>query len=633
MKWHFREQIPGDPTRDPIVGEFFSTEAIENPAEALVREGIQNSLDAGQGKPVRVRIVLATNDFAASSQIAKQWFSGAWLHFCAERNGLRDVPKEPSTCPFLVFEDFGTSGLIGDVEQAFDEPNIKNAFFYFFRAEGRSSKGEADRGRWGVGKHVFPRSSDISTVLGLTVQADTGNSFLMGHTILKSHRIPAVKQPFTPDGYMGLKPAAMVLPFSDVGVLDDFKKAFSLSRKDEPGLSLVVPYIDTEFTLAHLQAAVVSGYFHPILKGLLSVTVGTPTATVEVNQHTLVDVALALAENDKNSILDFVELAEYTVKVPANEVIDLQPCEPTKAPVWNNSLIAPETKALLSAKLQKGEKIAVRAHLTVRPKSKPPQAAQFHVFLRNDSYDSGRPLFIREGIIVSDVRAPRTRGIRSMVIIDQGPLATLLGDSENPAHTQWQKESSNFKGKYTFGKSYIDFVTRVASNLVAAIQEQDEEVNKNLLIDFFSLPADEDDIKRQSEKPKDKGDKTDDEDDTKIEPQKKRFRIQRVAQGFSVTRGDAGTKPPAKLIISAAYDVRKGSPLKKYDPADFIFNKAPIALAPAPQGLAITHMSENRLVAEISDPEFRLTMVGFDPQRDLFVSVRIDEEEEDAATS
>ncbi len=43
MNWQFRTRRPGEPTRDPIVGEFFATEAIHNPAEALIREGIQDA--------------------------------------------------------------------------------------------------------------------------------------------------------------------------------------------------------------------------------------------------------------------------------------------------------------------------------------------------------------------------------------------------------------------------------------------------------------------------------------------------------------------------------------------------------------------------------------------------------------
>lgn len=56
MKWHFVKYRPDETTRDPIVGEFFSTDAIENPAQALVREGIQNTLDAGRERPVHVRV-------------------------------------------------------------------------------------------------------------------------------------------------------------------------------------------------------------------------------------------------------------------------------------------------------------------------------------------------------------------------------------------------------------------------------------------------------------------------------------------------------------------------------------------------------------------------------------------------
>jgi hypothetical protein len=44
MEWHFVKYRPNETTRDPIVGEFFSTETIENPAQALVREGIQTQV-------------------------------------------------------------------------------------------------------------------------------------------------------------------------------------------------------------------------------------------------------------------------------------------------------------------------------------------------------------------------------------------------------------------------------------------------------------------------------------------------------------------------------------------------------------------------------------------------------------
>jgi len=51
-QWQFRRMHPGEMNIDPIESEFFSTEALESLADALVREAIQNSLGA-RGLPTR----------------------------------------------------------------------------------------------------------------------------------------------------------------------------------------------------------------------------------------------------------------------------------------------------------------------------------------------------------------------------------------------------------------------------------------------------------------------------------------------------------------------------------------------------------------------------------------------------
>jgi hypothetical protein len=186
-QWHFNKPKPGDKNREPILGEFFATEAITNPAEALVREGDQNSLDAGEGGLVQVRIYVSGATGALSPTVVAPYFVSAWPHIHAQGNGLRDAPTSDEPCPFLTFEDFGTSGLTGDVAQWHERPGVDNPFYYFFRAEGQSGKGEQDRGHWGVGKTVFPRSSRVSAYFGLTVRADDGKRLLMGQSVLKSH--------------------------------------------------------------------------------------------------------------------------------------------------------------------------------------------------------------------------------------------------------------------------------------------------------------------------------------------------------------------------------------------------------------------------------------------------------------
>lgn len=111
-QWHFNSYRPGDKKRNPIQGEFFSSEAIADPGRALVREGIQNSLDAATGEgPVLVRIFVSGNENAVEARDVSEFFKGAWDHLRAPRNGLREIPDRNEGCEFLVFEDFSTTGL------------------------------------------------------------------------------------------------------------------------------------------------------------------------------------------------------------------------------------------------------------------------------------------------------------------------------------------------------------------------------------------------------------------------------------------------------------------------------------------------------------------------------------------
>ena len=62
-----------------------------------------------------------------------------------------------------------------------------------------------------------------------------------------------------------------------------------------------------------------------------------------------------------------------------------------------------------------------------------------------------------------------------MVVIERGALATMLGDSENPAHTQWQKDGSKFKDKYYYGPAFIRFVADSVSEIVRISTEAEDQ--------------------------------------------------------------------------------------------------------------------------------------------------------------
>ena len=98
------------------------------------------------------------------------------------------ISRLPTTrAAYLLLEDFGTIGLTGDPEEHQVVDGVTDRFLNFFRAEGRSDKGERSR-KLGVGKTVFPRASRISSYFGFTVRViRIGNSCWSVHPEL--HRI------------------------------------------------------------------------------------------------------------------------------------------------------------------------------------------------------------------------------------------------------------------------------------------------------------------------------------------------------------------------------------------------------------------------------------------------------------
>ena len=66
-----------------------------------------------------------------------------------------------------------------------------------------------------------------------------------------------------------------------------------------------------------------------------------------------------------------------------------------------------------------------------------------------------------------------------------------------------------------------------------------------------------------------------------------------------------------------------GNPFKKYNPFDFDFNrKGEISVrATSPQARMIER-KPNILEFEINDPDFRIEVTGFDPNRDLKVDLQ-----------
>ncbi len=625
--WIFKKQQPGDTTREPISGEFFATEAIRDSAEALIREGIQNSLDArSANQVVEIRIRLASGALALEPEQISPFVASLWPHLEARGNGLNDPPVRPDSCSFLVFEDFGTRGLEGDPHQWHPIDNAKNSFFAFFRAEGRSEKDSSSLGKWGVGKFVFPRASRASTFFGLTIPETTGRPLLMGRCILKSHNASGAR--CVPDGYFGetqrIDGSELAVPVDEPKIIERFRHTFGLRRAAEPGLSLVVPWYDQSITPTELIEATIADWFFSILAGDLVVVVEDGNGTTRLDADSLAKVVVGLSGSTRERLAPLIELAQFARSEQGRMPVLIGAPDTVNSPKWHDAMMGDELAAELAQRLEREEPLAVRIPLRVKPRKAPDQDSWFDVFLRRDmSAGETRPVFARNGIIISDAKGRVLRGFRAIVSITDRPLADLLGDAENPSHTEWRPDSANFKERYRYGPGYLSFVKGSVAELVRLLQAAEADEAPDLLVDLFSLPSDPE--PERPARPRPQGGSqpgpTSNPPAPPPPPKPARYRIQRLQGGFGITRGSADAPPPSELLVSVAYDVRRGDPFSKYDPADFVLLKGGIQLAEKPRGLAVIEQAGNRLRLAVTDPDFRLSMTGFDENRDLIVRV------------
>lgn len=278
-EWRFERKRYSQKSRDPMQASFFTNASIDEDAQALIRELIQNSLDAkcslGAQLPVKIRIKIGTH--TADSGVMDHYISpDAWRHFNALDNGLSSPPLATDACRFLVYEDFNTQGLIGD-ERATDETK-GNSFYYFMRAEGQSGKENGVRGRHGIGKYVVPKTSGIRMFIAATVRSTDGKCLVVGQSVLKSHHVDG--QGYTPDGWWGTyeeygqRDDYFQLPIENQALFQQIKDHFGLAREiDQSGLSLIMPYVSKEIAADNLSQYVVNEYFWPILSGQLVVEV------------------------------------------------------------------------------------------------------------------------------------------------------------------------------------------------------------------------------------------------------------------------------------------------------------------------------------------------------------------------
>lgn len=275
--WQFRPLNPNETSGASISDDNFADEERSN-VEILVRESLQNPLDArSSDSVVRVEYKLVEVDLAAS-EFARSIFTNDWVrHFRA--GGLIDNDERPARMKFLVIEDFGTTGLEGCYEDSSREGPTENWNAFWFR-EGEGAKTTRSNGGAGQGKITLYLASRLRTVFALTKRKTDSLELLFGCCrFRRNYKLESDPRRWAREARWGAEsnPDELVKPISQGQMLPGINRELGLARGDEPGTSFIIPMPSEDITEAFLLHAVVNEFFFAINRGRLIVKVGTKT--------------------------------------------------------------------------------------------------------------------------------------------------------------------------------------------------------------------------------------------------------------------------------------------------------------------------------------------------------------------
>jgi hypothetical protein len=634
-RWEFARKLPNAVQIEPISDEFFA--GLSAPADKLVRETIQNSLDARAGTgPVRVRYTIPADPPLLTAE--SPWLTGLAPHLTADRNGLSQPYNAGERLDTLLIEDYGTFGLTGNPVQtdnvAEEWSGQKNNFFYFWRAIGATGKGEGEKGSWGLGKSVLPASSRIHTFLGASCEEEGGEARLLGLSVLKTHTVGGRKDTLTPYGYFGLYEStdSVAMPVVDAATVATFCRDFGVRREGEPGLSLVVLYPNLAFTGPALTASVVANYFFPILEGQLVVEVAAGENVTVIDAASVRDCALQIPPHileahgiEPATLFDLLELARWSVAQRRVAAIRLHPPPEATRPRWKDAMFAVDGWDGAVAQFAAGEAVEFIVPVSVAHKSGLVEEAEFFVSLKKiPPGQKPRSFYLRDGITVGKPSDRGERGLVAFAAVEAGPLARFLRRSEDPSHTEWRAKGTRLGEHYERPQLLLSFVKDSIAEVHERLTRVKEGIDADLLADLFFLEETDSDAPA---KPDGSG--------RGVRPQKARVpaNLQTELQPVRVgKRGDdillvgvPGIAVAGQTIrVRLAYDVRRGNPFAKWSKFDFDFSGLQNRMEW--DGAMRLKAEGNVLKLAVERPDFKVIIAGLDPARDVRVETRVESE-------
>ncbi len=612
MKWFFTPQLPGQVESEITQRDQFSNDELQL-SETIVRESIQNSLDAADNEQSQVSVIFRWVDksHGLSSEFMQQLFDGQLNHARAAKLNVDAVSFDEPVA--LLIEDFGTKGLTGSINSK-DDDNFSD----FWRRHGKSHKTGKSRGRWGLGKLVYSTTSQLGVFFGATLRKDDPKLHVMGQTVLNLREVDG--QQYPPHGFFSDTEGDDILtkipvPLLDENLIMQFREQFSLARADKPGLSVMIPFPNPDFSQEAMMGVGIVNYFYPIITGQLLLQFNEDRITRD-NIRELAHKHTSQSFSDIDTLFDFIEEIHTT---NADDMLELKAS-------WANDQKLDESDIeeadleLIRQRFSNNEMVALRLPVTLKKKDGTTVETAFSVFIKRPAeLVKGLDLYVRGGLTLPGEAKFRDRKALGAMIAEDEEICSFLGDAENAAHTQWIGSAEKLKCNYKNPAKTVKVIKHAVVQLYDLLAEVVEEIDEQALQEFFGIEEPED-----SNKPRKKKKKSPVVIPPPPMPRPKDFSISKNEDGFIVTTTSTTSEDrfPQNIRIDVAYDVATGNPWKKYSPLDFKLGKnSGIDVSMTKEKARLLSARENSLKLEVTGIPFKLTAKGFDVNRDIKIKL------------
>ena len=625
VAWNFDRLGPNTPADGDAVRGNFIRES-KSAAAIFVRELLQNTLDArvkdagGKEKTARVTLDFITPDVDFNKKLCEEI-----IPFI--RSVDEEVHIDLDSPKVLLVEEFNTSGLIGNTtDHRAEGEDERWANFWHRAAIPTKTK---SLGRAGQGKVTFFMASKLNSLFAVTRRIDDDKDYAYGKCMFP--KCPKVDGQYYHRHHLWGNVSnanAPVEPITSPEEIQKIKAAFQLKRKDEPGLSFIIPFPDERLEETELIKAVIEDFYYPIFTKQLSVSVGS----VDITSSSLKElIPMYLSANSKPSVeyLSFME--KTTQMIPEIHISDkwLE-----KSKVIPEYFLEDQFEAL-KASFNQGVCIAVRFPVEIFPKKAEKYKGTIDVFIQDhESSFQAEDLFIRRGLSIGEER-PLQRNAKkcfALVRIDDSKISEFLGYAEEPSHNKWKVTEPEVIKRYNLVSDVIKLIRHAALELYNAMRGSNVGLYEDVFADILSIPCAEGTKKRRKKKTPDPGGDVPPLPPPPISRQEPFFELYDINNNSGLgMRGIVDKIPKENLPLEGklifAYNLLEGDgdPFASWHPFDFdLSDQRQFSINK--KGITIVSREDNIIKFIVNDADFFIEISGFNAAQQIKAKGTIDYE-------